>query len=263
MTDRSMGTRGSPVVLVHGNPETDAVWDLLALRLAESGHGDAIRLSPPGFGARIPEGFGATAAEYVRWLIDELEAIGVPVDLVGHDVGGGHAISVAMSRPDLLRSWAVDTLGVLDPDYVWHELAQIWQTPGAGEQWIATHLAQSPEQRAGFLVERGMAPSIATQVAEGFDATMGASILSLYRSRGSRSLAAAWARLELASARPGLALLATADTLVGTDAQRRHAAARAGATVTELDGLGHWWMTQDEGRTGARVLTDFWASLPR
>ena len=44
---------------------------------------------------------------------------------------------LAMSRPDLIRSWATDIAGCADPDYVWHDLARVWQTPGAGEQAIA------------------------------------------------------------------------------------------------------------------------------
>jgi pimeloyl-ACP methyl ester carboxylesterase len=35
------------VVLVHGNPETDAVWDPVVELL---GRDDVVRLSPPGFG---------------------------------------------------------------------------------------------------------------------------------------------------------------------------------------------------------------------
>ena len=37
------------VVLVHGNPETDAIWGPLVDAL---GRDDAVRLSPLGFGAR-------------------------------------------------------------------------------------------------------------------------------------------------------------------------------------------------------------------
>ena len=55
-----------PVVLVHGNPETDAIWD--ALR-AELGRDDVIALSPPGFGAPVPEGFVATSDGYLAWQI--------------------------------------------------------------------------------------------------------------------------------------------------------------------------------------------------
>ena len=48
--------------------------------------------------------------------------------------------------------------------------------------------------------------------------------------------------------------LATADTVVGTDAQRREAAVMAGAQVVELEGAGHWWMTQDVVTTAASAL---------
>ena len=255
------GMSGAPIVLVHGNPEIDVVWELLAARLVEAGHDEPVRLSPPGFGAPVPDGFGATAEEYRTWLIGELEAIGEPVDLVGHDLGSGHVVGVAISRPDLLRSWCVDGLGVFDPDYEWHELAQVWQTPGAGEAWIADRLRQSPEERAAFLGEHGMEASIAARVAAGFDEAMGACILRLYRSRLPEDLAVVSADLGAAAARPGLAVLAASDVLVGTAEQRRRSAARAGAVVAELPGLGHWWMTQGDGRAGAEALSAFWASL--
>ena len=91
-----------PVVLVHGNPETAAIWDDLRLAL---GRDDVLALSPPGFGTPLPDGFAATGDAYRDWLIEELRPIGEPVDLVGHDWGGGHTIRVAMERPELLRSW--------------------------------------------------------------------------------------------------------------------------------------------------------------
>ncbi len=40
------------VVLVHGNPETDAIWGPLVDAL---GRDDVVRLSPPGFGAPLPD----------------------------------------------------------------------------------------------------------------------------------------------------------------------------------------------------------------
>jgi pimeloyl-ACP methyl ester carboxylesterase len=57
-------------------------------------------------------------------------------------------------------------------------------------------------------------------------------------------------------------VLATEDRNVGTDEMRRRAAARAGARVVELDGLGHWWMVQDPARA-AGVLDEFWSSAAR
>jgi pimeloyl-ACP methyl ester carboxylesterase len=113
-------------VFVNGNPETSAIWDSL---LGELERRDTLRLSPPGFGAPIPDGFPCTGSAYRDWLIEALEALGQPVDLVGHDVGGSTTLRVAMARPDLLRSWVSDSLGTYDPEYVWHDLARGWQSP--------------------------------------------------------------------------------------------------------------------------------------
>ncbi|MEK6441984.1 alpha/beta fold hydrolase [Pseudonocardia sp. T1-2H] len=246
------------VVLVHGNPETAAVWDLLVPLLEPS---PVVRLSPPGFGAPVPEGFGATMPEYRDWLIGEIEALDAgPVDLVGHDWGGGHVLNVAMARPDLLRSWVSDIVGVFDPEYVWHDLAQVWQQPGVGEQAVAQMAAAPVAARAANLADRGMAPAVADRVAAGFDEAMAQSILRLYRSAAQPALAEAGRDLEKAAQRPGLAIMPSEDFRVGTEEQRHRAAARAGARVECLDGLGHWWMAEDPKR-GAEALNRFWASL--
>ena len=249
-----------PAVFVHGNPETTAVWEPLLAELAGV-RSDLICLSPPGFGAPLPAGFGATQADYRDWLVDELTALGEPVDLVGHDWGGGHVVNVVLSRPDLVRSWVSDVLGTYDPGYRWHDLARRWQTPDVGEADVAARFGGTAEERAGVLAERGMERRVAARVAAGQDAAMGRAVLALYRSAaepGSRGLGL---DLERAAARPGLAILATADQAVGTEEQRRRAAARAGAQVVVLEGLGHWWMTEDPAR-GAAVLTGFWATIP-
>jgi pimeloyl-ACP methyl ester carboxylesterase len=245
------------VVLVHGVPETAAVWDLLVDQLAELGETDVRRLSPPGFGAPVPDGFVATMDGYRDWLIGELESIAQPVDLVGHDWGGGHALNVAMARPDLMRTWVSDVPGVFDPEYVWHDLAQQWQTPEVGEAVVAGFADMAVAERTQFLEEAGMGSGIAARVAPGIDAVMGASILTLYRSAAQPASAKAGENLEAAAARPGLALLPTDDQYVGDDRLRHRAAARAGARVAVLDGLGHWWMTQDPAGT-AQTLVDFW-----
>jgi hypothetical protein len=54
--------------------------------------------------------------------------------------------------------------------------------------------------------------------------------------------------------------IATEDHLVGTEEQRRRASARAGATIAELEGLGHWRFAQDPQR-GAATINDFWAGV--
>ena len=244
------------VVLVHGNPETDAVWSPLVAVLSRT---DVVRLSPPGWGAPVPAGWGATVEEYRRWLVGELEAIGEPVDLVGHDWGGGHAVNVAATRPDLLRSWVSDLLGCFDPDYVWHPLAQGWQTPGKGEEMVAAMVAD-PSSRLDDMASRGLHRAVGEQMAQGYDETMARCILDLYRDAAQPAMARLGQNLPAAAARPGLSVLATADDDVGTERMRRRAATRAGARTAVLDGLGHWWMVQDPARAAA-VLTEFWSTV--
>jgi len=167
------------VVLVHGSPETDVLWDPLVDAL---GRDDVVRLSPPGFGAPLPEGFSATYLAYRDWLEDQLEGIDQPVDLVGHDFGGIHVVNVVMHRPQLVRSWASDVVGTFDPDYEWHDLAQVWQTPGEGEQLVEAFLGGTAEDRAAQYASRGMPMDIATSIAAGQGPEMGRAILLFYRS---------------------------------------------------------------------------------
>ena len=245
------------VVLVHGNPETDAIWGPLVDVL---GRDDVIRLSPPAFGAPLADGFPATYLAYRDWLEDELEAIDEPVDLVGHDWGGGHVVNVVMHRPELVRSWASDVLGLFDPDYVWHDLARGWQTPGDGEQLVETMLGGTVQDRAAQMAALGIPMDIATPIAAAQGPEMGRAILSLYRSARQPTMAEAGRALENAAARPGLSLLATEDPYIGSVEIRHRAADRAGARTEVLEGLGHWWMVQEPAR-GAAALARFWEAL--
>ena len=56
-----------------------------------------------------------------------------------------------MHRPELVRSWASDVLGIFDADYVWHDMAQVWQTPGAGEELITTMISGTVRERSDQL----------------------------------------------------------------------------------------------------------------
>lgn len=257
----SHGKRGRcmTVALIHGVPETSDVWRPLIDALKSHGVSEVVCLSPPGFGAGVPDGWRASPRSYREWLITELESFDGPVDVVGHDWGGAHVMATAMVRPDLLRSWASDVPGLFDVDYVWHPLAQQWQQPGVGESAIDGLLALSVGERADYLAEEGMAPAVAAQVAPGIDPAMGRCILELYRAAAQPAMREAGRTLKDAARRPGLALLPSEDRVVGTDAQRRRAARHAGARTVDLAGHGHWWMTTAPEQA-ADVLTEFWSS---
>ncbi|GAB2627011.1 alpha/beta hydrolase [Paractinoplanes abujensis] len=248
-------------VLVHGVPETTAIWQPLLSELAALGAGNVVTLNPPGFGAPLPAGFEATLDGYRDWLIDELTTFDAPVDLVGHDFGGIHAAWVMMDRPDLIHSWANDVLGVLEPDYEWHETARIWQTPEVGEAFNKDVFTGTDAYRAGLLRKAGIPSPTAEQVAPALNADMERAVLSLYRSAAQPVMAERGRDLTKAAARPGLAIIGTADHAVGSVEQRRRAAGRAGAKeIREMAGSDHWWMLEDPKRA-ALMLTAFWATV--
>jgi pimeloyl-ACP methyl ester carboxylesterase len=247
-----------PVIFVHGVPETAEIWAPL---LAELGRDDAVTVSPPGFGAPVPGGFGATSDEYRDWLTGEVERIGGPADLIGHDWGGGHVTRLAAARPDLVRSWCTDIAGVYDPDYVWHDLAQVWQTPAQGEELVAAMFSGPPGPRAEQLTAAGMTPDAARASAEQLDEDTARCVLALYRSARQPAMTKWGQELAAAEPRPGLVISATEDPYAGGPDLAHRSAIRLGAREAVLDGLSHWWMLHDPAR-GAAVIRDFLASLP-
>ena len=119
-----------PAVFVHGVPDTQRVWDSVSSRLDRK---DVVTPSLPGFGCPVRDGFAATKEAFVDWLLGQLAALQGPIDLVGHDWGGLLVVRVVSLRPDAVRSWAAGG-APLDREYVWHEAAKAWQTPGLGEK---------------------------------------------------------------------------------------------------------------------------------
>src|SRR3954453_15936884 len=158
-----------PAVFVHGVPEIPTLWDSLGSRLPRD---DPTALQLPGFGCARPSGFGATKEEYVAWLVGELEAIGEPVDLVGHDWGGGFTVRLVSTRPDLVRSWVTDAASLGHEKFEWHEFAKIWQTPDAGEEFFAGQLALSDEDKASVFEGFGVPHDEAMRLQTGLDQTM-------------------------------------------------------------------------------------------
>ena len=246
-------------VFVHGNPESEAVWWPLASALRERGINDIALLSPPGFGAPVPDGWDATYRSYRAWLIAQLEALQKPIHLVGHDWGAGHVLGVVAERPDLLASWATDCAGLIHPEYVWHDAAQQWQTPEVGEAAIAGMIGGSTADKIAMLGGLGISGNAASHMANAMNEAMAACVLALYRSAVQPALRQLGAQAEAAERRPGLFIIATEDHYTGTPDMARDSARRLGADTFVLEGAGHWWMVQ-QPVAAADALAKFWRS---
>jgi pimeloyl-ACP methyl ester carboxylesterase len=98
------GSHGSPVLLVHGFPETWWTFREMIPRLAESHRVFAIDLRGFGDSANDAEtSDNATSAEDLRLLIDHLDA--GPVHLTGQDITGATTFRPAATSPGSVRSY--------------------------------------------------------------------------------------------------------------------------------------------------------------
>ncbi|MEY4364793.1 MAG: hypothetical protein RLZZ305_137 [Actinomycetota bacterium] len=245
-------------VFVHGNPETSAIWGPLVAELRTRGIDDVVLLSPPGFGAPVPRGWGATQGEYSNWLLAELRRLDGPIDLVGHDWGAGHVYGALARDPHRVRSWAADCAGLLHPDYVWHDAAQAWQTPDVGEAAAEGLVSMPAEAFASVFGPLGMGEEVAREVSTGLDADTARCILALYRSAAQPLMAMLGGMFISASPGNGLVVIAELDHFAGTDSMHAEVASRAGADVVRLADVGHWWMLENPV-AAADALTAHWA----
>ncbi|WP_434444214.1 alpha/beta fold hydrolase [Lentzea sp. E54] len=248
------------VVFVHGVPETGVIWNGVREHLGNEV--ETVALDLPGFGTPRAADFGATKDEYATWLAATLRGFRGPVDVVGHDFGAGFVLRAVTAFDVPVRSWAVDIGAVFHPGYVWHQMAQVWQTPGSGEEWMKAFLANELDGVVSvgtMLRAAGMSEADVAGLEASQDETMCGCILDLYRSAQPNIFAHWGTELSRPAPAPGLVLQPTAD---GFDdpAASSEVAALLGARTAKLEGLGHSWMVQDPAAT-AKVLRSFWDSL--
>jgi pimeloyl-ACP methyl ester carboxylesterase len=98
---------GTPVLLLHGVPQTSLVWRDVAQVLAKGGR-RVLAPDLPGLGGSAysgPYDVPSVAAQLVA-LLDE-EVPGQRVDVVGHDWGGSVALGLTGAYPDRVRRLCV------------------------------------------------------------------------------------------------------------------------------------------------------------
>jgi pimeloyl-ACP methyl ester carboxylesterase len=171
---------GPPLLMLHGNPNTSAMWRGVSERLRDRHRCLAPDL--PGWGASsAPPDFDYSLESMAGFVDALLDAMGIagPVDLLVHDIGGFFGLAWAVRHPARVRRICV-TNTAFSPDFRWHFFGRVWRTPVLGELAMAmmTRFAFVREVRRGARLLsdehiRGMYAEV--------DARTRRSILRLYR----------------------------------------------------------------------------------
>jgi pimeloyl-ACP methyl ester carboxylesterase len=238
-----------PAVLVHGVPDTHHLWDPIRSHLTRD---DIIAPDLPGFGCPTPDGWTATKEEYADWLIAQVEKVGEPVDIVGHDWGALLTERVVALRPELFRTWAAGAAAIHE-DYVWHDMARSWQTPGMGETVMQAMVG--PALATG-LAGGGVPAEHAEENAGRVDDTMKDCILKLYRS--AVEVGKEWGPDVAKMPKGGLMIWGADDPYMQIDFAQKMAE-RCGAKLLSFEGTGHWWPLQKPAEV-AKALEEHWAN---
>jgi pimeloyl-ACP methyl ester carboxylesterase len=245
------------VVLVHGFPETNAIWRPLREILER----DSLAVELPGFGAGRPDGFTATKDAYAEWLGEALNRVQGPVDVVGHDVGALLTMRVASAFEVPLRSWVVDVADVFHPRFAWPERVRSLQAPGVGEDLLQTARevdSDDPRSTTSRLIGAGVPHRLAIEIGKADDEVMERSILDFYRSASPNTAAGWWEEISGPTRSRGLVLLLPDPPEV--EAMTLEVAEHLGAETARLDDLNHCWMAEAPELV-ASVLERFWSSL--
>lgn len=241
------------ILFMHGVPDTPFMWTPLitALGLSES---EYCAPALPGFTAPPPAGFSADKDAYADWLISEIETAnmrnGGPIDIVGHDWGALLTQRAASLRPDLIRSWVVSN-ALIDPDYRWHRLARIWQTPLLGELVMAR---TKPSAMAAALIQGGLPAEIAQHEGEALTKTMRQCILRLYRS--AKTAGSEWAPALDNLPANGMIYWGEKDPYVSVEIAKQFSH-RQHVPLHIEEGAGHWAIAERADNFSG-VLNAFW-----
>jgi len=239
-------------ILLHGVPDTPAMWEPLCAKLADRGI-SAVSPAMPGFGCAVPPGFSCTKEAYVDWFLALLDVSATefgPADVVGHDWGALITVRAASLRPELFNSWTIANAAP-HPDYRWHRTARIWQTPILGELFQA--LAR-PSQIEKALAEQGFSADLAAREARHFDRRMKRAILKLYRS--AKQAGTEWHEAIDQMPKRGLIFWGDGDPFVDFWVAEAFAE-RTGARLDRQRGAGHWSIVE-RAEALAESLSDHW-----
>ncbi len=125
---------GTPILFLHGNPDTADVWDSVIGHLQHQHR--CIAPDLPGMGRSAARRDFDCSFENLGHFLDELvEAVRVdlPLNLVAHDFGGAFGMAWAIQHEEKVRRIVVINHPFFVAGYRWHVWARLYRTPILGE----------------------------------------------------------------------------------------------------------------------------------
>ncbi len=206
------GSSPATALLLHGLPDTGALYDPLVPLLEEAGVA-AVAPDLPGFGSEPPLPSYSVMA-YATWLEERRTADGLGrVHLVMHDIGGAVGLVWALLHPEACVSVTLVNCGLM-PGYRWHWVARVCRTPIVGGAFSA--------------VSRGRVPRAMVEFYRALDAP----------GVGAEMAAALFAPRDI----PALVLWGERDPFLPVAYAARQRDAFPSAQVRTIPGAGHWPM---------------------
>jgi pimeloyl-ACP methyl ester carboxylesterase len=229
--------RGSPILFLHGNPDSADLWSGVIDRL--DGRRRSIAIDLPGFArSEASDDFDYSLkgqSKFVATLLNSLE-IDEPVNLVCHDFGGTFALSYLSNFPEKVRSVVISNTAFF-ADYRWHFWARIWKTPVLGEIAMALPMGRSAFRREMRKGSKRLTDVQIDQVYDRLTPRVKSNVLRLYRSVNPGSFPDWENRFEAAARRvPVLVLWGDGDPYISDSYADRFFARR----VIHYPEAGHW-----------------------
>jgi len=241
----------SPVLCVHGWPQSSYMWRHLLPALASTGR-RAVALDLPGFGDSPPDLPGAFE-RHVEALERLRRAVGLDRGVLAvHDTGGLIGLRWACDHPDAVAGLVISNTGFF-PTHEWIEIAKRMRTPVQGEALLDS---LSREAFATLLAEATTSfddPALDEYWKAFSTPERRRSMLELYRSFDLDELRPYQAKLAALEV-PTLILWGQQDEFLPLDYASRFARQIPGSKLVLLEDVRHFLYEDEPERCAAEVL---------